>query len=154
LAQILLAEDNLMMRQLLKSLIESRAGWHICGETGDGYEAVAKATELKPDLVVLDFAMSRLNGLQVATKIVSSCPTLPIVMHTFHVFPAMITEAKKVGVREVVAKSETAQRLLGVIETLLKEKPQNTSGLLNSSLQLGSTDVESRDDKQKLPESN
>jgi DNA-binding NarL/FixJ family response regulator len=133
LAQILIAEDNLMMRGLLKTLIEGHAGWHICGETADGYEAVAKAIELKPDLVLLDFAMSRLNGLQIAAEISSLCPSLPMILHTVHVFPAMIVEAKKVGIREVVGKSETAQRLMHVIETLLKESSRDTTDLLTST---------------------
>ena len=92
------------MRRLLKALIEGHAGWHICGETADGYEAVAKATELKPDLVLLDFAMPRLNGLQIAAEISSACPSLPMILHTVHIFPAIISEAKKVGIREVVGK--------------------------------------------------
>jgi DNA-binding NarL/FixJ family response regulator len=121
LARILLVEDNLKFRQLLKGLVEAREGWHVCGETGDGVEAVAKAVELKPDVVVLDFAIPRLNGLQVAAKLTDVYPTLPIILHTVHVFPAMIEEAKKIGIREVVTKSETVGHLLDVIETLLEE---------------------------------
>ena len=71
LARILLVEDNLKLRRLLKGLIEAHEGWEVCGETGDGLEAQAMALELKPDVIVLDFAMARLNGLQVATKAVS-----------------------------------------------------------------------------------
>jgi len=95
----LLAEDNLKLRQLLKGLAEAHAGWLVCGETGDGLEAVAKGIELNPDVVVLDFAMPRLNGLQVAGKLLSACPTLPIILHTVHFFPAMVDEAKKIGIR-------------------------------------------------------
>jgi DNA-binding NarL/FixJ family response regulator len=124
LARILLVEDNLKFRQLLKGLVEAHEGWHVCGETGDGVEAVAKAVELKPDVVVLDFAIPRLNGLQVAAKLADAYPTLPIVLHTVHAFPAMLQEAKKAGIREVVSKSETVGHLLDVIERLLRE---NTS---------------------------
>jgi DNA-binding NarL/FixJ family response regulator len=124
LARILLVEDNLKFRQLLKGLVEAHEGWHVCGETGDGVEAVAKAVELKPDVVVIDFAIPRLNGLQVAAKLTDVYPALPIILHTVHVFPAMIQEAKKAGIREVVIKSETVGRLLDVMDTLLKE---NTS---------------------------
>jgi DNA-binding NarL/FixJ family response regulator len=68
-AKILLAEGNVTFRSLLKLSIEASEGWHICGEANDGHEAVAKTLELKPDLVVLDFAMGGLNGLQAAAKI-------------------------------------------------------------------------------------
>jgi DNA-binding NarL/FixJ family response regulator len=120
LARILLVEDNLKFRQLLKGLVEAHEGWHVCGETGDGVEAVSKAVELKPDVMVLDFALPRLNGLQVAAKLTEAYPTLPIVLHTVHAFPAMLQEAKKAGIREVVTKTETVGQLLDVIETLLK----------------------------------
>ena len=133
MARIFLAEDNVTFRQLLKGLLESQAGWEICGETGDGLEAVDKVIELKPDVVVVDFAMSRLNGLQVAARISSACPGLPIILHTVHVFPAMIAEAKKVGICEVVGKNETAERLLGIIERLVEKKPPSIASLLKNS---------------------
>jgi len=123
LAQILLADDNQVILQLLRRLIESHDGWQICGEASDGQQALAEAVDLKPGLVVLGFAMPGLNGLQVAAQISRARPTLPIILHTIHDFPAMIAEAKKVGIREVVSKTDASARLLEVMETLLQEKP-------------------------------
>jgi len=71
-----------------------------------------------------------LNGLQIGEKILSVYPRLPIVLHTIHLFPAMTDEARKAGIREVVGKEVTAERLLDVIETLLK---QNRSGTAKTS---------------------
>jgi DNA-binding NarL/FixJ family response regulator len=122
LAQILLADDNQVILQLLRRLIESHAGWQVCGEAATGQEALARAIELKPDLLVLDFAMPGLNGLQVAEQISRACPNLPIILHTIHYFPEMIAEAKRVGIREVVSKGDTAARLLDTMESLLPEK--------------------------------
>jgi DNA-binding NarL/FixJ family response regulator len=154
LAQILLADDNQVILQLLRQLVESHAGWQICGEASDGQQALAKAAELKPDLVVLDFAMPGLNGLQVAAQISRACPTLPIVLHTIHDFPEMIAEAKKVGIREVVSKSDTAVRLLNVMETLLQEKPPTAASVLVSPPPPEPADTEEVIDKLKLPEPN
>jgi DNA-binding NarL/FixJ family response regulator len=151
-ARILLADDNLGLRQLIKGLIEAHAGWQICGEAGDGYEAVAKAAELRPDLVVMDFAMPGLNGLQAAAKIFSSSPKLPVVLHTVHFFPEMIAEAKKVGIRNVVNKSETAGQLLDVIGAILQEQPAESASLLNALPQPGPMEREIDGDRQKLPE--
>ena len=120
--QILLADDNQVILQLLRRLIESHAGWQVCGEAATGQEALARAIELKPDLLVLDFAMPGLNGLQVAEQISRACPNLPIILHTIHDFPEMIAEAKRVGIREVVSKGDTAARLLATMESLLPEK--------------------------------
>jgi DNA-binding NarL/FixJ family response regulator len=122
LAQILLADDNQVILQLLRRLIESHAGWQVCGEAATGRETLARAIELMPDLLVLDFAMPGLNGLQVAEQISRACPNLPIILHTIHDFPEMIAEAKRVGIREVVSKGDTAARLLDTIESLLPEK--------------------------------
>jgi DNA-binding NarL/FixJ family response regulator len=137
LAQILLADDNQVILQLLRRLIESHAGWQVCGEVTAGQEALAKAVELKADLLVLDFAMPGLNGLQVAEQISRACPNLPIILHTIHDFPEMIAEAKRVGIREVVSKSDTAARLLNAIEALLQEKPAApaaaASGLISAA---------------------
>ena len=137
MAQILLADDNQVILQLLRRLIESHAGWQVCGEVTAGQEALAKAVELKADLLVLDFAMPGLNGFQVAEQISRACPNLPIILHTIHDFPEMIAEAKRVGIREVVSKSDTAARLLNAIEALLQEKPAApaaaASGLISAA---------------------
>jgi DNA-binding NarL/FixJ family response regulator len=154
LARIFLADDNLKLRQLLKGLTEAHAGWHVCGETDDGLEATAKAIELNPDVVVVDFAMPRLNGLQVAAKVLSVRPTVPIILHTVHFFPAMVDEAKKIGIREVVSKSETAGRLMDVIETLVKEEPSDIASVPSILPQPERSDAEIRGDEQKPPEPN
>jgi DNA-binding NarL/FixJ family response regulator len=130
MARIFLADDNPTLRRLLRGLIEAHPGWQICGEATDGLRAVTNAIDLAPDLVVVDFAMPSLNGLRIGEKILSVYPRLPIVLHTIHLFPATTAEARKVGIREVVGKEVTAERLLDVIETLLKE---NRSGTANKS---------------------
>lgn len=152
MAQILLADDNQVILQLLRRLIESHAGWQVCGEVTTGREALGKAIELKPDLLVLDFAMPGLNGLQVAAQISRACPNLPIILHTIHDFPEMIAQAKKVGIREVVSKSATAGRLLSVMEALLQEKRSDAASVVVSPAQPEPSGTE--DDKLKPPEPN
>jgi DNA-binding NarL/FixJ family response regulator len=157
LAQILLADDNQVILQLLRRLIESHAGWQVCGEVTAGQEALAKTVELKPDLLVLDFAMPGLNGLQVAEQISRACPNLPIILHTIHYFPEMIAEAKRVGIREVVSKSDTAARLLNAIEALLQEKPAAAAAAASGLISATQPEPASADgvvDKLKPPEPN
>jgi DNA-binding NarL/FixJ family response regulator len=154
LPQILLADDNQVILQLLRRLIESHAGWQVCGQAATGREALAKAIELKPDLLVLDFAMPELNGLQVAEQISRACPNLPIILHTIHDFPEMIAEAKRVGIREVVSKGDTAARLLDTVESLLPEK-SSAAAAASAPVSPPQPEPASADelvDKLKLPE--
>lgn len=156
MAQILLADDNQVILQLLRRLIESHAGWQVCGEAATGQEALARAIELRPDLLVLDFAMPGLNGLQVAEQISRACPNLPIILHTIHDFPEMIAEAKRVGIREVVSKGDTAARLLDTMESLLPEKSSAVAAAsaLVSARQPETASTEEVIDKLKPPEPN
>ena len=154
MAQILLADDNQVILQLLRRLIESHAGWQVCGQAATGQEALARAMELKPDLLVLDFAMPGLNGLQVAEQISRACPNLPIILHTIHDFPEMIAEAKRVRIREVVSKGDTAARLLATMESVLPEKSSAAAAAsaLVSPPQPRPASADELVDKLKLPE--
>jgi DNA-binding NarL/FixJ family response regulator len=82
---------------------------------------ISKIIKLKPDLVILDFAMSGLNGLQVGAQISKTYPELPIILHTFYGFAEMISQAKKAGIREVVTKGESGNALLDAIDRCLNK---------------------------------
>jgi len=120
-ARILIADDRESMRTALKALFVMRPKWEICGEATDGNEAVEKASELKPDLVVMDFRMHFADGLKAATQIVKSQPSLPIVMYTLYKSDDLEAAAKRVGVRQVVAKEDGAQTLLRAMDAELAE---------------------------------
>ena len=78
--RILIADDRESMRMALKTLFMLRPNWKICGEAEDGREAISMATDLRPDLIVLDFKMPLTDGLQAAQEIGRSLPATPIVM--------------------------------------------------------------------------
>jgi DNA-binding NarL/FixJ family response regulator len=123
MARILIADDSESMRMALRASIRMRPDWHVCGEADDGREAVAKAAELQPDLIVLDFRMPLANGIKAGSEISSSMPTTPIVMYTLYNTPELEVAAKLVGIRQVIAKEGGAQHLLSAIEEeLLGEK--------------------------------
>src|ERR1700742_2026408 len=125
--KVLLAEGNLKIRSLLKSLIETREDFRVCGEAKDGVDAISQTVKLKPDVVVLDFAMSGLNGLQVGAQLSKTFPEIGIVLHTFHAFEEMVSQAKKAGIQEVVSKGAHGGALLEAIERCSKKKPQQTT---------------------------
>jgi len=117
--RILIADDHESMRSAVRSLVRMNPGWEICGEADDGREAVAKAAELKPDLVLLDFKMPTANGIQAGGEICRTMPTMPILMYTLYKTPELEVAAKLVGIRQVVAKEGGAADLLSAIETEL-----------------------------------
>jgi DNA-binding NarL/FixJ family response regulator len=120
-ARILIADDHKIVRERLRSLLETHSDWQVCGEARDGREAVAKALELRPDLVIIDLAMPVMDGFEASKEISAALPKIPIVMHTQHDNAETRLQAKKVGVRKVVVKGEPAEALLQAVEELLAE---------------------------------
>jgi DNA-binding NarL/FixJ family response regulator len=110
------------MRIALRALIRLHPDWQICGEAHDGREVVAKAAELQPDLVVLDFKMPLANGIKAGSEISSSMPAIPIVMYTMYRTPELEVAAKLVGIRQVIGKEDGGKYLLNAIETELKNQ--------------------------------
>ena len=121
MARILIA-DREAMRIALKTLFVLRPNWEICGEAEDGREAVAMATDLQPDVIVVDFKMPVANGLQAAYEICRNLPTTPIVMYTLYKSVQLESVARSAGVRRVIAKEDGVQGLLGAIEAELVTK--------------------------------
>lgn len=130
--RILIADDHPAIRKVLRALIESHGEWQVCGEASNGFEAMAKAAELKPDLIILDLAMPVVDGIRAAREISSALPGLPILMHTMHGSPAVNLEAKKAGVTRVVSKGESGENLIGAIEELLKARQSRAAGAADS----------------------
>lgn len=119
MARILIAEDRESMRKALKLLFLTRPHWDVCGEAEDGGEAIEKAAQLHPDLIVMDFRMHDLDGLRAANEIFRSTPSVPIVMYTMYKDVELDARAKLVGIRRVVGKEEGALTLLKAIEAEL-----------------------------------
>jgi CheY-like chemotaxis protein len=117
-AQVLLADDNELIRKLIREALSDRKVIQVCGEAVDGKEAVEKAVELKPDVVILDLSMS-LGGLAAAKQIVATLPQTRILLMPAHDGLALTKEAKAAGVRGFVRKDQASATLLKAVETLL-----------------------------------
>jgi len=120
--RILIADDNEVVRGRLSEFLAKHEGWEVCAAVGNGRDAVEKAVELKPSLIILDLAMPDLDGLSAAREIRKLLPSVPIVLFTLHKFATIDLEAKKAGVRYVVEKPDT-EALLRAVEELLKNGP-------------------------------
>jgi len=107
-------------------MLETHAGWSVCGEAVNGYEAITKAVELRPDLIVLDFAMPQLDGLQAAVEISKLLPGVQIVLHTMY-GADVVLEANKRGISRVIEKA-TSGALVSAVEELLNPNVEPTAG--------------------------
>jgi two-component system response regulator NreC len=121
--RILIADDHDVMRQGSKAVIERRPGWEVCGLASNGREAVQKAEELRPDVVVIDMMMPELNGLEAARQIKRHLPATEILMFTAHQSEQLIRDAFEAGVKSFILKTEAHQFLLEAIESLACHKP-------------------------------
>jgi CheY-like chemotaxis protein len=120
--RILIAEDNPAVRTALRSLLKSAGHWDLV-EVENGQEALAKAEELKPNLIILDLVMPVMDGLSAARQISKLLPEIPMLMHTMHWSPQVELEAQKVGVRQVISKADSTLLVATVRQLLTPEPP-------------------------------
>jgi two-component system, NarL family, response regulator NreC len=121
LVKILVADDNPAVRHYLRSILEQRNGWQVCAEARTGREALQRVQEMLPDVILLDFKMPDLNGLDVATQISRSFPEIPILMVTVHFSKQLVEAAQRVGIRGACAKSDVSC-IVEAVEALLHQE--------------------------------
>jgi two-component system, NarL family, nitrate/nitrite response regulator NarL len=116
---ILIVDDNAVIRRMVRTQFEDISDWEVCGEAVNGWEAIEKARELKPDLIVLDLAMPIMNGLEAAPVLRRMMPAVPIILFTLHDNKAVEREAVSVGVSAVVSKATGMKSLVHHAQGLL-----------------------------------
>ena len=114
--RILIVDDSDFARTGLKVLLAGRSDCEICGEATDGRQAVMKAIDLNPDLIILDYSMPGMDGLHVAQEIYKALPAALILICTLFPSRELEREAMKYGVRHVISKAEMSKALVAVIE--------------------------------------
>ena len=121
MARILIVDDSSLVRQRLRDLLQQHPNWDVCGEAANGRDAIDKVQELNPDVIVLDFLMPGMDGLQAAREIGKVVPSTPILMFTMHMSRQLMHEARKVGIQGAVAKSDVTRVIEG-LEALLRHE--------------------------------
>ena len=122
MVRILIADDNTLVRKLLRNLVEQDKDWEVCGEAIDGGEVVQRIMETQPDLIVLDFHMPVMNGLQAAREIAKVAPEVPVLLCTAHLSIGLLGEARRIGIQGAVSKSRAGDIVKG-IKALLRHEP-------------------------------
>jgi DNA-binding NarL/FixJ family response regulator len=116
--RIFIADDHEVAREGIRSLVENHAGWEVCGEGRDGREAVTGASQLKPDVFLLDIGMPNLNGLDAARQILTVLPDARILILTVHDSEQVVREVLAAGARGFLLKSDTGRDLVAAVEAL------------------------------------
>jgi DNA-binding NarL/FixJ family response regulator len=130
LIRILIADDNASVRAAMRQVLEGAQDYWEIVEAQNGKEAVAKAQEVRPNLVIVDLVMPVMDGLTAAREIAQLLPDIPILMHTLYSSPQVKLEAETVGVRKTVAKSDSSV-LVSAVEELLRSQFPGSIGTLS-----------------------
>jgi len=125
--QILIADDHEMLRRGVRNTLQTEPDLEICGEAVDGQDAIDKARELHPDLVILDINMPVLNGLVAVRQILRYCPTTKIVIFSVHDSDQTKQEIIAAGAHGFVSKGKDSHDLLRVVRDVLKRNIQAAS---------------------------
>ena len=151
--RILLADDHDLMRQGIRSMLELHPNLEVCAEAKDGIEAAEKALEYRPDVVILDVTMPRMNGLEASRRITKQLPETQVLIFTIHDSEDMIRETLDAGAHGYVLKSEAPTHLAAAVEAVAQRDLYFSSGVssfvIDSLVKSGSGD--SGDPIQEIP---
>lgn len=118
LLRLLVVDDHEIVRRGLCALLKSHTEWEVCAEAADGWEAIDKAHQFKPDIVILDIGMPNLNGLTATRQILQTQPNQKILILTITDEEQVIREILEAGARGFVLKSDAAKDLVAAVEAL------------------------------------
>jgi DNA-binding NarL/FixJ family response regulator len=122
MTRILIVDDNPQVRTALRICLEMHGSWNVCSEAENGQDGVELARQLKPDIVLLDYAMPNMNGLEAARLISASMPQCALILFTMFASDQLCTLAQAAGVRAVVSKDVGGvDALVQAIETITGE---------------------------------
>jgi len=125
--RILVADDHEVVRKGLVALLQQQPNWEVCGEAGDGREAVEKTRELRPDVLILDIGMPSLNGLEATRQILKLNPQARVLILTLHDSDQVVRDVLNAGARGFLLKSDAARDLVAAVEALRRDKTYFTS---------------------------
>lgn len=119
--RILVVDDNPSVRRYLRGALEQHVNWRVCDEARNGQDAVDRYRSVKPDVIVLDFQMPEMNGLDAARIITRLSPEIPILIVTLYLSRQLSEEARKVGARGACVKADIGS-VVAAVGALLRQE--------------------------------
>jgi DNA-binding NarL/FixJ family response regulator len=132
--RIVIADDHEIVRSGLRAIIETRPEWIVSGEATNGQQAVALTLETRSDVVIVDYSMPLMSGLEVSRRLKVLQPSTEVLILTMHENEELLTEAILAGVRGFLFKTDARKHLIFAIEALLEGRPYFTSVLMEKLL--------------------
>ena len=120
--KLMVADDHKIFRQGIKKLLEEESDLQVAGEAANGREAVKKATELKPDVILMDITMSTLNGLEATKQIKKVLPDVKVIMLTMHKNEEYVLQSFQAGASGYILKEGAVEELVSAIRSIHQDK--------------------------------
>jgi DNA-binding NarL/FixJ family response regulator len=141
--RILIADDHDVVRSGLHAILSGQPGWEVVGEAENGRQAVDLAAETQPDVVILDYQLPLLNGVDATREIRAFQPKTEVLIFTMHESEPLLRELLEAGARGYLLKSDARKFLIAAVEALSHHKPfftgQVSETLLKAYLAHGHT---------------
>jgi DNA-binding NarL/FixJ family response regulator len=133
--RILLADDHEIVRKGVRALLCDRSDWEICGEAADGLTALEVARESRPDVVILDISMPRMNGLEALERIRRAVPDAAVIMLTVHDDEHLFSRAIVAGAVGCISKLDAHKHIVGAVEAAAAKRPYFTTNVSEMMLE-------------------
>jgi DNA-binding NarL/FixJ family response regulator len=134
MTRILVADDHVVVRAGVRRVLEDLSNYEVVAEAADGKEAIVKAIETKPDVVVLDYALPLMNGSEVTRQIRAQLPRTEVLVFTMHDSEELIEEALKAGARGYLLKSDANRDLIEAVASVAGHRPFFTNKVTDTLL--------------------
>jgi DNA-binding NarL/FixJ family response regulator len=135
MTRILIADDHDVVRSGVRAILEGQSGWEVVGEAEDGKAAIDQALATRPDVVVLDYALPLVNGIEVTRQIRARVPGAEVLIFTMHDTATLVREVLEAGARGFLLKSDAKRFLVTAVESLADHKPFFTSKVSETLLE-------------------
>ena len=116
---VLVVDDNSAVRRLICALFTREADFQVVAEADNGRDALAKAQEFEPDLIVTDLSMPQMNGLEETRALKKAMPLLPVILYSAHMDSFVVKEARAAGASAVVPKIDVVAMLITTARSLM-----------------------------------
>jgi DNA-binding NarL/FixJ family response regulator len=135
MTRILIADDHDVVRSGVRSILEAQPGWEVVGEAETGKDAVDQALATRPDIVVLDYALPVMNGIEATRQIRARVAGAEVLIFTMHDTATLVREVLEAGAKGFLLKSDARKFLIAAVESLAAHKPFFTGKVSEALLQ-------------------